>query len=304
MFHTVYKTTNLQNSKFYIGCHKTDDPNDAYLGSGKYLKNAVAKYGIGGFRKDVLFVYSDAKAAFQKEAELVDAHVSDPLCMNLKKGGEGGFDWINATIPSRLNLVGMTFGKLSVLGFAGIRPFPSSPSGQSTWLVQCACGKKMTVLGTSLISGKTISCGSGVCRGIVLDLVGKRFGKLVVVAFKGIGRHRNSAWLCKCDCGAEKVVIRKSLLSGDAKSCGKGTCHPKHPKISIGQRFGRLVVVARSENSSGKRSQWVVQCDCGSSRKVVLGASLRKLATKSCGCIRKETTAKLAKTRTAGVSSL
>jgi hypothetical protein len=95
MFHTVYKTTNLVNGKFYIGYHKTDDPQDAYLGSGKYLRNAIAKYGAANFIKEVLFSFSDAASALAREEKLVEVFRTDPLCMNIRKGGSGGFDYIN-----------------------------------------------------------------------------------------------------------------------------------------------------------------------------------------------------------------
>lgn len=97
MFYTVYKTVNLINGKFYFGAHKTVNPNDDYLGSGVYIKRAVAKYGKENFRKEVLFVYLDPESAFGKEDELICCYRRlDPLCMNLRKGGSGGFDWINS----------------------------------------------------------------------------------------------------------------------------------------------------------------------------------------------------------------
>lgn len=51
------------------------------------------------------------------------------------------------------------------------------------------------------------------------DLTGKRFGKLTVVAFD---RYENGSswWLCRCDCGGEKVVNRKYLMNGHTWSCG------------------------------------------------------------------------------------
>lgn len=55
------------------------------------------------------------------------------------------------------------------------------------------------------------------------DLTGKRFGKLVVIKrVENIWQGNRSvvAWLCKCDCGNEKVVSGGSLRSGNAKSCG------------------------------------------------------------------------------------
>ena len=54
-----------------------------------------------------------------------------------------------------------------------------------------------------------------------LNLKGKRFGKLVAVKCVGrVGKSRHLSWLCKCDCGREKVVLGSSLIRGDTKSCG------------------------------------------------------------------------------------
>ena len=96
MLYTVYRTVNLTNGKYYLGVHKTNNPNDKYFGSGNYIRRAIAKYGEEGFRKDILFTYLDPESAFAKEDELIQCYRGlDPLCMNLRKGGSGGFDWIN-----------------------------------------------------------------------------------------------------------------------------------------------------------------------------------------------------------------
>ena len=97
MFYTVYKTTNLINGKFYIGTHKTADPNDSYLGSGTLLKKAIDKYGVSSFKKEVLFVFDNPEAMFAKEAEIVtEEFLAENNTYNLKLGGFGGFDWINS----------------------------------------------------------------------------------------------------------------------------------------------------------------------------------------------------------------
>lgn len=51
------------------------------------------------------------------------------------------------------------------------------------------------------------------------NLVGKRFGKLVVVGYVETKNYR-SYWRCKCDCGGEKITYAANLTSGNIKSCG------------------------------------------------------------------------------------
>ena len=97
--YTVYKITNTLNNRYYIGIHKTDNPNDSYMGSGNLIKKAIDKYGKEFFSKQILHVYNTLKEASEKEQELVD--INDPLIYNIKHGGLGGFDHINST---RLNV--------------------------------------------------------------------------------------------------------------------------------------------------------------------------------------------------------
>ena len=51
-------------------------------------------------------------------------------------------------------------------------------------------------------------------------MVGKRFGRLVVVEEAGKNKSKSILWACKCDCGNTKVLIGGNLRSGDTKSCG------------------------------------------------------------------------------------
>ena len=52
------------------------------------------------------------------------------------------------------------------------------------------------------------------------DITGLRFGKLIVVHPLYKNKENKVLWLCKCDCGNEKIIIGKSLRSGLTTSCG------------------------------------------------------------------------------------
>lgn len=53
------------------------------------------------------------------------------------------------------------------------------------------------------------------------NILGKRFGKLIVVGFSHISDKDHAAyWKCKCDCGNEKTIKSASLCNGSTKSCG------------------------------------------------------------------------------------
>ena len=54
----------------------------------------------------------------------------------------------------------------------------------------------------------------------VIDLKGQRFGRLTVIESCGKASDRHILWLCKCDCGNERVISGNSLRSSLTKSCG------------------------------------------------------------------------------------
>jgi len=81
----------------YVGCHKTQNLNDDYIGSGKILKRAIKKYGIENFSKEILFIFDTPDQMFSKEAEIVDKlFVESENTYNILIGGMGGFDYVNS----------------------------------------------------------------------------------------------------------------------------------------------------------------------------------------------------------------
>jgi len=54
-----------------------------------------------------------------------------------------------------------------------------------------------------------------------IDLIGKRFGRyLVIKEILERNKYNQINWLCKCDCGVEKIVIGENLRNGNTLSCG------------------------------------------------------------------------------------
>lgn len=95
----LYKITNLVNNKIYIGVHKTDNLNDGYMGSGKIIGFAIEKHGLENFKKDILEFFDTYELALAKEAEIVtDEFLLREDVYNLRRGGSGGFDYINSKI--------------------------------------------------------------------------------------------------------------------------------------------------------------------------------------------------------------
>lgn len=72
------------------------------------------------------------------------------------------------------------------------------------------------------------------------DFVGKKFGKLEIVSFSRKDNNSNNYYLCKCDCGTEKVVAQNHLVSGKTKSCGCLKQHPSRRVMNIQEQINEL----------------------------------------------------------------
>lgn len=91
MPYTVYKVTNKLTGEFYIGVHKTNDPHDSYLGSGKVIRAQVALHGPESFTKEIMASFDRRQDAYEKEVELIAPNLGGPGCLNIHPGGKGGF---------------------------------------------------------------------------------------------------------------------------------------------------------------------------------------------------------------------
>ena len=117
------------------------------------------------------------------------------------------------------DISGQKFGKLTVLEYDH-----SEQKGHTYWKCQCECGTIKSIRKDGLINGTVISCGcyhNKITSQVhTKDLTGMKFGKLTVINRMGSNKHNAALWLCKCECGTEKIISSSSLLSGQSNSCG------------------------------------------------------------------------------------
>lgn len=86
--------------------------------------------------------------------------------------------------------------------------------------------------------------------GKLIDLTGKRFGRLTVLE-RAPNRGKKVRWLCKCDCGNTAVVYASALKQGDTSSCG---CY--NVEIST-QRIIKHQAINGSDGRSKTKLYWV-----------------------------------------------
>lgn len=68
----------------------------------------------------------------------------------------------------------------------------------------------------------------------LIDLTGKRFGKLVVIRRSENLPPKQTMWLCQCDCGVVKPIRSATLQSGASKTCG---CSRYDARTGLGARM-------------------------------------------------------------------
>lgn len=134
-----------------------------------------------------------------------------------------------------------------------------------------------------------------------IDLTGKRFGRLLVLAQnpepyvspRGI---KTTRWDCICDCGNRVTVLRNQLTGGSSTSCGcfrKERVRAATMKNDLaGKVFGRLTVIEPrqlpAQEANGNTMGWRCRCACG--KEIILPRRyLVQNGTLSCGCLLSDT---------------
>ena len=181
------------------------------------------------------------------------------------------------------DMTGERYGMLTVVERVGEK------NGYALWKCICDCGNEKIVTASSLRYGNTKSCG---CLYAIRnkennfeDLTNQRFGKLTVIR-QAESKYGKRHWVCKCDCGNETIVSVSGLKSGHTQSCGcyqDEVASNTHFVDLSGQRFGKLTVIRRAENSRTGLTRFECKCDCGNNTIVSAGHLLAG-RIQSCGC--------------------
>jgi hypothetical protein len=84
-----------------IGRHSTKNVDDGYMGSGLGIINAIKKYGIDSFSKEIIAEAKTREDLWELESQIVNIDVvSDPQSYNVAYGGKGYLDGLKKSNPT------------------------------------------------------------------------------------------------------------------------------------------------------------------------------------------------------------
>lgn len=124
--------------------------------------------------------------------------------------------------------------------------------------------------------------------GKFIDITGNKYGRLTVIK-RVKNQGKKPMWLCKCECGNEKIARADSLKNGSIQSCGcllKESTAQRNFVDLTGKKIGRWTVISRTTDQNNC-IKWKCQCECGTKRDV-FATSLLNGISKSCGCLKNE----------------
>lgn len=147
---------------------------------------------------------------------------------------------------------------------------------------KCECGNEKNILISTIKSGRIRDCGCG--EYARTRLIGKRFGKLVVIDAKRDinAKKKNIICVCRCDCGNTKNIIASKLKETNSCGCLKKFNYEKYRN----KKFGKITILDLIDSDKKIVS---CKCDCGNTFKALLYDIIgKKQIVISCGsCGRK-----------------
>lgn len=196
--------------------------------------------------------------------------------------------------------IGKTYGYYTILSFAEFRKH------EMFFNCRCVCGTEKVVKLTYLKTGHTVSCGC--MRGKHLpkaekdDLTGMKFGLWNVLHRDTEATTVAPRYICQCECGTIKSVVKYALKNGTSWHCGcqkelvqkqaaekyskkfRAGEYEQKPVDLIGRRYGKLQVLSKIGDGAASRSSYVCKCDCGNKVVVRYQNLANQKGRRSCGC--------------------
>jgi hypothetical protein len=90
-------------------------------------------------------------------------------------------------------------------------------------------------------------------HGLFKNLSGMKFGRLSIVSYAGMNRHSQSLWLCRCDCGKDKIIRSLTLKNGESTSCG---CRQREVVGSMNRTHGCASANNRTPEYRSWKAMW------------------------------------------------
>jgi len=177
---------------------------------------------------------------------------------------------------TKQDLTGLKVGLLTVVRLTDPREH-----SKRLWLCKCDCGNTKLVSTGSLNTSNVQSCGCILRK----DITGQKFGKLTAVEMvDGEPGGVSYRWLCKCECGGERLAAYAELNNSRYNhSCGCINL----PDLT-GHKFTRLTVLGLDTSRVVKGTRhWECVCECNVIVSVSTSALLGE-ETHSCGCYGRE----------------
>lgn len=137
-----------------------------------------------------------------------------------------------------INITGRKFNKLTAIEFSHKRH-------RNYWIFKCDCGKSISAIKSSVISGSIKSCGCFKKE----DITGQKFNRLTAISYSHTDKNRYLIWLFSCVCGNEIKTTVSSVRTGKTKSCG---CLKKEKIGNLNRRHNKC----RNRNYSGSYRSW------------------------------------------------
>jgi len=171
--------------------------------------------------------------------------------------------WLYRTSPvqdrikTRHLMYGKRYGLWTILEYV-----PNKKPGRWYECI-CDCGKLKIIIATDLRAGRTTQCRD--CRYKNLydpqREIGKRYGSWTILKYIET-RNKLQRYLCRCDCGIEKMQYAAELRRGRNKTCI--TCHNRlvaFNNIKHGFSHSKIykvwsAMIARCGNPNDKGYRW------------------------------------------------